>query len=394
MKITFIIEFNRSAFGGVFFASTTNIKFFTQENKDFEVHVFNVRAKPPAIIRTIRNLIKRERFYSEISVFNHLTVRNIFYSINFIEYFRHMFFKNYDINYEEKMTQLTSYFEDTDLIVAHYGNGPGEMALHLSKLLQKKFAVIFHGSDIHTSPFLTKKRFLLCKEILQTSSANIFVSNGLMQKSLTIYDASEQNHVLYNGIDFNLFKKQSDTEIKKNKKHLNLKDKVVGYVGNLIDVKNVMALPEIFSLVKKKNTGQVSFVIIGDGILKKQLKESFEKLSINVKFLGQIPNDQLPVYFSLMNVLVLPSKNEGMGLVIIEAKACGVHCVGSKVGGIPELLPEENYFDLNKKFEEKFAERVSELLFEENPPDINQNLFDLNKLTREQGDIFRKIIHF
>ena len=246
---------------------------------------------------------------------------------------------------------------------------------------------------VYLPSFLNRKKFLLFREILEKSSGNFFVSKSLQEKSLDIHDGSEWNHVLYNGIDFNLFNKQSDGEIKKDKELLKLQDKVVGYVGNLIDVKNVMALPEIFSLVEKKNIGKVSFVVIGDGVLKKQLEESFVQLNLNVNFIGEIPHDQLPVYYSLMNVLVLPSKNEGMGLVIIEAKACGVHCVGSKVGGIPELLPQENCFALNESFEQKVAERVSELLFDQNPPELSQEDFDLEKIALEQGNIFRNIIN-
>ncbi len=391
MKIAFIIQFNNPSFGGMFFTSTTRIKYFINQNKDFEVSIFNVRAKPIGIIRSIRYLVKREKFYPATSIFNDLQVENIYYSISFLEILISKIFKHHETKYQKKVPQLARHFHEVDLIAAHFGNGPGELALYLSEYLNKKFTVTFHGSDIHTTPFLNEKNFYLFRQMLKRSYANIFLSQYLMKRSLEIYDASRKNFILYNGIDFDHFKPYEDEIINRFKEKLMLNNKVIGFVGNLIDVKNVFSLVGIFRKIHKK-IKDVSFIIIGDGYLKKKLHKNFGEKDIKVKFLGNIDIKEMPLYFNLMDVLVLPSKKEGLPRVLIEAMACGVNCVGSKAGGIPELLEEENTFALDKDFEVLIANRIVELLTSNHNPYIDRTQLDLRNIAVKQGEIYRKII--
>jgi glycosyltransferase involved in cell wall biosynthesis len=60
-----------------------------------------------------------------------------------------------------------------------------------------------------------------------------------------------------------------------------------------------------------------------------------------VTFLGAVPHEELPSWMAAADVLVLPSRREGLGLVLLEAMACGTPCVASRVGGIPEILGED-----------------------------------------------------
>lgn len=60
--------------------------------------------------------------------------------------------------------------------------------------------------------------------------------------------------------------------------------------------------------------------------------------------------------------MVLPSLNEGLPLVTVEALACGANAVGSCVGGIPEVLGEDNVFSLGDMFTYNIADRIVYLL--------------------------------
>jgi glycosyltransferase involved in cell wall biosynthesis len=73
-----------------------------------------------------------------------------------------------------------------------------------------------------------------------------------------------------------------------------------------------------------------------------ELKAQIEKLGLNepVQFIGAQPQSELAVWMAKACVLVLPSMSEGLGRVIIEAMATGTPVIGSRVGGIPELIEE------------------------------------------------------
>ena len=63
MKVAFILQFNQPEIGGLFFSSTSRIKYFIKKNKDIDVCVFNIRAKPGLFIRILRYLITKGEQY-------------------------------------------------------------------------------------------------------------------------------------------------------------------------------------------------------------------------------------------------------------------------------------------------------------------------------------------
>jgi len=91
---------------------------------------------------------------------------------------------------------------------------------------------------------------------------------------------------------------------------------------------------------------------------------------LKVKFVGRVPNDEVPYYMNAMDVMILPSRNEGWPCVVLEAQACGVPVVGSSNGGIPEAIGDGGIaVEEGENFEKRFAEAVINLL--ENPIDSN-----------------------
>jgi len=106
-------------------------------------------------------------------------------------------------------------------------------------------------------------------------------------------------------------------------------------------VKGLDTLFRAFVTVSKEIPGAV-LVVVGDGSAKRYYMETAQALGIleKVHFTGKIAHDQMPGTYSGADVLCLPSTGdaESLGLVLLEAQACGIPVVASAVGGIPAVV--------------------------------------------------------
>lgn len=104
------------------------------------------------------------------------------------------------------------------------------------------------------------------------------------------------------------------------------------YVGRLDPEKNPGALLEAIEGL------DVELVIVGDGSLRQSLSEEVSKKNLPVRFLGNLPNRDLPAVFHSAAVFVMPSLLEGHPKALLEAMACGLPVIGTDVPGIRELI--------------------------------------------------------
>jgi len=117
------------------------------------------------------------------------------------------------------------------------------------------------------------------------------------------------------------------------------------YVGNVAEKKGVHVLFEAFKAVRDKIPG-TRLLIAGRGALIPFLHDQVSKLGLlkDIYFLGFLERHQLLHYLEQAHVLAVPSIwKEQFGLIGIEALACGIPCVGSKIGGIPEWLHDNEW---------------------------------------------------
>jgi glycosyltransferase involved in cell wall biosynthesis len=86
---------------------------------------------------------------------------------------------------------------------------------------------------------------------------------------------------------------------------------------------------------------EVWLAIAGKGSLRESLEQQAQELGLNrhVKFLGYLPDEQLPIAYQAANLTVVPSQSlEGFGLIVLESLACGTPVMCTPVGGMPEIL--------------------------------------------------------
>ncbi|MCB9798582.1 glycosyltransferase family 4 protein [Candidatus Nomurabacteria bacterium] len=135
-------------------------------------------------------------------------------------------------------------------------------------------------------------------------------------------------------------------------------------VGRLSWVKGHKYLLEAWPLVLKEVPG-ARLVLVGDGDERKNIEKQTRELSIqdSVKLLGNLPHDEVLREMSQSEVFVCPSLAEGLGIVFIEAQACGIPVIGTNVGGIPDIIEDnQTGYLIETKNPDQIAEKLIVLL--------------------------------
>lgn len=251
---------------------------------------------------------------------------------------------------EKKILNVVSEL-NVDLLHAHWSYPHGVVAQRVARKLGKPSLITAHGSDIN---FLLKEP-KLTKTIIQTlnnASKVEFVSNALLQTARE-YGFGNKYQVVPNGIEpLHRVHKEPKNE---------RKYKVIGFVGNLINVKGADLLPDIIASVYKKTNIDVRFVIIGDGNLMSQLSNVLS--SKDVVFTGRVSHNRVLEEMSQLDLLILPSRSEGWPCVVLEAHSLGIPVIGSDRGGIPEAIGNPMLIvDFNEEFIESFSSKIVDLL--------------------------------
>lgn len=196
--------------------------------------------------------------------------------------------------------------------------------------------------------------------------------------------------VIPNGIDIGHFKESNKHNLMLRKKYnINKRQIVIGFCGRLSEQKDPLYLLDIFSeLVKKIDA---ILLIIGDGPLKKEMKEKINKegLTKRVIFIGEVKDSA--EYYSMMDCFVLPSKFEGFGIVLLEAQAAGLRCYTSK-GVVPQetnVTGRVNFISKNKNPDE-WAARIIENGFDkkDNYLILENSPYSLKSMKRALDKVF------
>lgn len=278
--------------------------------------------------------------------------------------------------------------KEYDVVAAHSFVG-GAIALEAKRRYGIPFYISWHGSDIHTTPFRHPQIRQLTSELIREAEVNCFVSRALLEKSEEIGHGVKT--VLYNGCD-EMFVRYDEQRRMELRKRFNVEEmKVVAYAGNMLPVKNVASLPEIFRKVREKARGQIEFWVVGDGPLRSAVEaEMSSDLSVPCRFWGNILPGMMPEIFNCTDVLVLPSLNEGLPLVIAEALRCGSKVVASRVGGIPEILGSDYTVSLGEDFSDRISDKIVECLsFDSQRIDLGK--FDWDATARREMELVERI---
>ena len=175
---------------------------------------------------------------------------------------------------------------------------------------------------------------------LRGARAVIAVSRALADKARALGAGKDRVHLLYNGVDGARFR-PGDKAAARDALGLQPDARLVIYVGNLKESKGCLDLLEAFPAVLARHP-QARLAFVGSGPAGPVLERRARQLGVAdcVQLAGARPHEELPTWMQAADLLALPSHNEGVPNVVLEAMACGLPVVASDVGGIPEVLPK------------------------------------------------------
>ncbi len=222
---------------------------------------------------------------------------------------------------------------DFDLIDAQWTYPDGYAAVLLGRLFKVPVTIRTLGSDVHTFRDMTLiRRFV--KYALMKCDKVFTVCEALKTLMVDMGIPSEKVRVLYNGINSRLFYPGRSTGERKR----------LVFAGWLTQNKGVLGLSDAFAQLLQNNQN-VELIYVGTGEVHKILQKKIESLGIadKARILGHRPHEEVAEQIRMSDLLILPSMNEGLPNVIIEALFCHVPVVASEVGGIPEATAYGKY---------------------------------------------------
>ena len=284
---------------------------------------------------------------------------------------------------------------DIDLIHAHFAYPEGFVGLLAKKVAGKSLIVTCHGYDILTEPSIRygirlSLRFnFIVNKVLNKADAIITASKASFNEATRIVKEPEKVHLVPNGVDIKRFNPSLDGSYIRKRMRINDHTKVVFSLRAHEPKYGIEYLIRALPLLKRND---VIFVIGGDGSLRPYHEQLAIDLGIKDKviFTGRISQDEVPYYYAMSDIVVVPSLQEAFGLVVSEALACGKPVIGTKVGGIPDqIIDGYNGFLVNPKDPKEIAEKILWLI--EHPDEAKRMGMNGRKIVEKKFNIDKRI---
>jgi glycosyltransferase involved in cell wall biosynthesis len=226
-----------------------------------------------------------------------------------------------------------------DLVVGHYLYPTAGMAYAAARHAGAPLVLVVHGTDARSvmrrDPYAAAAR-----RALRSADLVVTVSDALawsLRRDLEL-PQTVPTATVHMGIDEDVFVVDPSARAALG---LPEAERIVLFVGNLVAVKGLATLRRAFEALLAEGAAD-RLVIVGDGPLRAEVKAWAAEPSVagRVTVTGRLAQREVARHMAAADVFVLPSQHEGLGLVLLEAMACGTPCVASAVGGVPEVLDD------------------------------------------------------
>ncbi|RCX31592.1 MULTISPECIES: N-acetyl-alpha-D-glucosaminyl L-malate synthase BshA [Bacillus amyloliquefaciens group] len=244
----------------------------------------------------------------------------------------------YDLALASKIAEVAAR-ENLDIIHAHYALPHAVCAYLAKQMLKRDIGIVttLHGTDITVLGYDPSLKDLI-RFAIEASDRVTAVSTALAGETYDLIKPDKKIETIYNFIDERVYLKRNTESIKE--KHGILPDeKVVIHVSNFRKVKRVKDVIRVFRNIAAKTKAKL--LLVGDGPEKCVAWQLVEKYGLQDQVLLLGNQDRVEELYSISDLKLLLSEKESFGLVLLEAMACGVPCIGTNIGGIPEVIKDQ-----------------------------------------------------
>ncbi|HEY1901492.1 MAG TPA: N-acetyl-alpha-D-glucosaminyl L-malate synthase BshA [Terracidiphilus sp.] len=252
-------------------------------------------------------------------------------------------FPPYDLALASRMAEVAE-FNGLDLLHVHYAIPHSVSALLARQMLAVRgrrlpFVTTLHGTDI-TLVGLDRSYLPITRYSIQESDGVTSISSYLKEKTVQDFDVTRGIEVVPNFVNCDVYTPIND-EAKRAEARGRLAradEAVFMHLSNFRAVKRVVDVVKVFAQVAREIPSRL--VLVGDGPERSAAEWLARDLHIQdrIHFLGKQErvNELLP----LADLLLMPSEMESFGLAALEAMACKVPSIATRVGGVPELIDD------------------------------------------------------
>jgi L-malate glycosyltransferase len=252
-------------------------------------------------------------------------------------------FPPYDLALASRMAEVAE-FCNLDLLHVHYAIPHSVSALLARQMLAARgrrlpFVTTLHGTDI-TLVGLDRSYLPITRYSIQESDGVTSISSYLKDKTVADFEVTRPIEVIPNFVNCDVYTPIAD-EAARAEERLRFAapdEAILIHLSNFRPVKRVVDAVKIFAHVSREVPAKL--IMVGDGPDRSAAEWLAHDLGIHsdIHFLGK--QDHVNTLLPLADLMLMPSKLESFGLAALEAMACKVPTIATRVGGVPELIDD------------------------------------------------------
>ena len=249
----------------------------------------------------------------------------------------------YDLALATRMAEVADFYS-LDLLHVHYAIPHSVSALLARQMLATRgrtlpFITTLHGTDI-TLVGLDHSYLPITKFGIEQSDGVTAISSHLRDRTREAFEITSEIEIIHNFVNCDFYIRKPELVAAMRPRFAAPHEHLFVHLSNFRPVKRVRDVIEVFACVARALPARL--MLIGDGPDRSTAEQLalHHKVQDRIYFIGK--QDNVNELLPLADLMLMPSEMESFGLAALEAMACSVPTIGTRVGGVPELIHDQH----------------------------------------------------